>query len=57
MRQKVVSVLPIVKSKTQREQSPWKTKVALLYLWPHLWLEESFKQVFQTTHLVYPMDC
>jgi hypothetical protein len=38
MRQKVVSVLPIVKGKTQREQSPWKTKVALWYLvWPKVY--------------------
>jgi len=54
MRKKVVSVLPVVNGKTQREESPWKTKVAL---WPHVRLEEPFKQAFQTTHLVYPMDC
>jgi len=57
MRKKVVSVLPVVKGKTQREQSPWKTEVALWHLWPYVRLEEPFKQVFQTTHLVYPMDC
>jgi len=57
MRKKVVSVLPVVNGKTQREESPWKTKVALWHLWPHVRLEEPFKQAFQTTHLVYPMDC
>ena len=52
MRQKVLSALLIVKGKAQREESPWKTKMAVSHLWPHVWLEESFKQVFQATHLV-----
>jgi len=57
MRQKEVSALSIIKGAMQWEESPRKTKVALSRLWPYIRLEESFKQVFQATHLVYPMDC
>jgi hypothetical protein len=56
MRQKAVSALPIIKGTTQWEKSTRKAKMVLSRLWPYVRLEESFKQIFKTTHLVYPMD-
>jgi len=57
MRQKEVSILSDIQGKTEREKWTRKAKMVVSGLWSHFCLEEYFKQVYQATHLVYPMDC
>jgi hypothetical protein len=57
MNKKAVSTLFIIQSTAQRQESPWQTEMALLRMWPDVWLAKPFKQAFKTAHLVYSMDC
>ena len=56
MRQKKVSILSDIKSKTEWDEWAREAEMDVSCLRSHFCLEEYFKQVYQATHLVHPVD-